>query len=84
MDKELIKKIIKAADYVENGDPLKDVMDDHDLGMAIVEFAGRLKKEFAIDEQMIYTGPEYPSRPETDGHGPIHASSCKCFDCAGW
>ena len=40
-----IDKIIKAAEFIENGDPYKDVLDEFEVMEIIVELANRLKKE---------------------------------------
>jgi hypothetical protein len=44
MTRELRNKIIKAAKYVKNGDPLKDVLSKDEIEDAIVFLADIFKK----------------------------------------
>ena len=45
MDEELKKKIRKASEYIIDGHPYKDVLDEYEVMDIIVELAGRLARE---------------------------------------
>lgn len=45
MSEKLKAKILEAAEYIEMGDPLKDVMEDQDICEAIEVLASIIKKE---------------------------------------
>jgi hypothetical protein len=42
---ELEKKVLKACEYMENGDPLKDVLDDYEV-MEAIELLGEYIKDY--------------------------------------
>lgn len=44
MTQEFYDKIMKAAEYIKCGDPLKDVLDDYEIAEAI-ELLAKLLKE---------------------------------------
>lgn len=48
--KKLKKKIIKAAEYVEIGNPYKDILDDSDIKDLILAVADEVVKDINIEE----------------------------------
>jgi hypothetical protein len=52
MNKSLKEKVLKGAEFIKNGDPLKDVMDNYEIMDAIVEFAKILKNK---EEEVSWT-----------------------------
>ena len=45
MNARIKKLVIEADEYLENGDPLKDVMDDSDLAELVQIVAASLREE---------------------------------------
>ena len=44
----LEKLVLEGAEYLENGDPLKDVMNSSDINYAIVMLASLIKDKYGI------------------------------------